>query len=78
MGEPVATVRASPTVTASDCAPGRACEDGLCTAGRRPYAEEFVYGIANVMAPMHLITSYAMSTITFIARFKFSATSKRV
>ncbi len=57
----------------SDCTPGRECDGGACVLPEGvPFAEEVAWGIANVTAPMHLVTSYALSAIKFLARFKAS------
>ena len=47
-----------------DCAAGRVCDAGACVPPEGiPTAESIVWGMDNVEAPMHLISSYAMSDI---------------
>ena len=62
----------APCAVDDDCAPGRVCDGGACVPPHGiPTAEE-AWGMDNVMAPIHAVSTYAMSVITFIARFSAS------
>lgn len=47
-----------------DCAQGRVCDTGLCRPPHGiPTAEEIVWGMQNVDAPLHAVSSYALSDL---------------
>lgn len=55
-----------PCATDSDCAAGRVCDGGLCSPPHGiPTTESIVWGMENVEAPMHQISSYAWSDFLF-------------
>lgn len=58
----------------ADCGSGRECTAGACVPPYGiPYSEAVVWGIENVPPPMHMISSYAMSDLYAVLRFKFGA-----
>ncbi len=51
-------------VTDTDCAGARECIGGACAPPHGiPYSEEITWGMDNVDAPAHVVSSYAMSDI---------------
>ncbi len=60
----VAGACVKPCVTDNDCAMGRECRDSYCLPPHGvPYAETITSGMADVEAPMHLVSTYAMADI---------------
>ncbi|MFU8805134.1 MAG: hypothetical protein ACNA8W_15070, partial [Bradymonadaceae bacterium] len=48
----------------TDCASGRVCDAGMCKPPHGiPSAEEIVWGMQNVDAPMHAVSTYALSDL---------------